>query len=78
MWDYFYCILISSDVAPRETSDRVIESRASAITYSDGVRGDILLHVDSIEQRLISVVYLKVIMVEINHTRWTPGFIAIV
>ena len=27
---------ISSDVAPCETSDRVIESRASDVTYSEG------------------------------------------
>ena len=39
----------SNDVAPCETSDRVIESRASDVTYSQGVRGDIRLDKDTFE-----------------------------
>ena len=48
-----------------ETSDRVIESRASDVTYSEGVRGDILLDVDSIKRCLISAIHPRVITVEI-------------
>ena len=40
---------VSSDVALCETSDRMIESRALDVTYSQGVRGDIRLDDDSIE-----------------------------
>ena len=36
MWDYFFFILISGDVTHGETSDRVIESRVSDVTYSGG------------------------------------------
>ena len=36
VWDYFYFVLISGDIAPCETSDRVIESRALDVTYSQG------------------------------------------
>ena len=61
-----------------ETSNRVIESRASDVTYSEGVRGDILLEDDLINRWLISAVHLGVIMVEIECARWTHGFIAIV
>ena len=69
---------VSSDVAHGETSDRVSESRASDVTYSEGVRGDILLDVDSIKQNLISAVHLGVIKVEIECARWIHRFIAIV
>ena len=57
--------LISGDVAPCETSDHMFESCASDVTYSQGVRGKILLHVHSIKHHLISAVYLGVIMAEI-------------
>ena len=40
---------VSGDVAHCETSDRVIESRASDVTYSQGVHGDIRLDENSIE-----------------------------
>ena len=69
---------VSGDVALCETSNRVIESCASDVTYSKGVRGDILLDVNSIKRRLISAVHLGVITVEIESARWTHGFIAIV
>ena len=36
MSDYFHFNLILGDVGMRETSDRMIESRASDVTYSDG------------------------------------------
>ena len=36
MWDYLYMFFISGEVAPCETSDCVIESRAADITYSQG------------------------------------------
>ena len=36
MLDYFHFNLILGDVAMRETSDRMIESRALDVTYSDG------------------------------------------
>ena len=65
-------------MAHGETFDRVIESRASDVTYSEGVRGDILLDDDSINRRLISAVHLGVITVEIECARWTHGFLAIV
>ena len=42
-------IYVSGDVTHDETSDRVIESHASDVTYSQGVRGDIRLDGDSIE-----------------------------
>ena len=44
-----FFIYVSCDVTQCETSDRVIESRASDVTYSQGIRGDNLLHEDSIE-----------------------------
>ena len=78
MWDDFYFILISSDVAHGETSDCVIESRASDVSYSEGLRGDILLDDDSINRHLISAVHLGVITVEIESARWTHEFITIV
>ena len=74
---YFF-IYDSRDVAQCETSDQVIESRASDVTYLEGVRGDILLDDNSINQRLISTVYQGVVTVEIECTRWTLGFITIV
>ena len=61
---YFF-IYVSCDVVLCETSNRVIESRVFDVTYSEGVRGDILLHVDLIKRRLISTVNPRVIMVEI-------------
>ena len=61
---YFF-IYVSSDVAPCETSNRVIESRASDVTYTEAVRGDILLDVDLIKGRLISTVHLGVTTIEI-------------
>ena len=42
-------IYVSGDVAPCEMSDRVIESRASDVAYSQGVRDDIRLDDNSIE-----------------------------
>ena len=42
-------IYVSGGVAYGERSDREIESRASDVTYSQGVRGDIRLDDDSIE-----------------------------
>ena len=45
---YFF-IYVSGDVAPCETFDRVIKSRASDVTYSQGVRDDNPLDDDSIE-----------------------------
>ena len=54
--DYVPLIFISSDVVLCETSDRVIESRASDV---------ILINVDSIESSLISAFHPRVIMVEI-------------
>ena len=71
-------LYVSGNVAHGETSDHVIESRASDVTYSEGVRDDILLDDDSINRRLISAVHLGVIIVEIECARWTHGFIAIV
>ena len=59
-------------------SDCVIESRASDVTYSQGVRGRILLGDDLIKWRFILAVHLGVIMVDIKCARWTRGFIAIV
>ena len=44
-----FFIYVSGDVAQCETSDRVIESRALDVTYSQGVRGDIRLDKNSIE-----------------------------
>ena len=73
-----FFIYVSSDVAQCETFDRVIESRESDVTYSHGVCGGILLGDDSIKQRLISAVHLRVIMVNIDCARWKHGFIAIV
>ena len=69
---------VSGDVAHCETSDRVIESRASDVTYSQGVCGDIPLDDDSIKRHLISAVHLEVIRVKIKCTQWTHGFIMIV
>ena len=40
---------ISGDVAHYETSDCAIKMRASDVTYSQGVRGDIQLEDNSIE-----------------------------
>ena len=57
---------ISGDVAHCDTSDRAIKSRASDVTYSQGVRGKILLGDDSINRRLISAIHLGVITVEIK------------
>ena len=54
-------LYFSSEVAHGKTSDRVIESRASDVTYSEGVTRDILLDDDLINQRLISDVHLGVI-----------------
>ena len=68
---------VLGDVAQCETSDRVIKSRASDITYSHGVRGRIKLDDDLIKRRLISAVHLGVVTVKIKCTRWTHGFIAI-
>ena len=45
---YFF-IYVSSDMSPCETSDHMNKSRASDVTYSQGVRGDIRLDNDSIE-----------------------------
>ena len=73
-----FFIYVSGGVAHGEMSDRVIESRASNVTYSEGVRGDILLDDDSINRRLISTVHLGLITVEIECARWTHGFISIV
>ena len=61
-----------------ETSDCAIKLRALDVTYSQGVRGRILLDDDSINRRLISPIHLGVITVEIKCTRSTSGFIAIV
>ena len=61
----FY-IYVLGDVAHRETFDRMIESHASDVTYSKGVRGEILLDNDSINRCLISAVHLRVITVEIE------------
>ena len=44
-----FFIYVSGDVTQCETSDRVIESRASDVTYSRGIRGDNILDEDSIE-----------------------------
>ena len=44
-----FFIYVSGDVAQCETSDRVSESCASDVIYSEGVRGDIRLDDDSIE-----------------------------
>ena len=44
-----FFIYVSGDVVQCETSDRVIESHVSDVTYSQGVRGDIQLDDDSIE-----------------------------
>ena len=60
-----FFIYVSGDVALCETFDCVIESRASDVTYSDGVRGDILLDIDLIKCRLILAVHIGVIMVKI-------------
>ena len=65
MWNYFYFILISRDVAQGETFDRVIESCASDVTYSKGVRGDILLYVNLIKLYLISAIHLRAITIDI-------------
>ena len=59
---------ILGDVAHCEESDRVIKSHVSAVTYSQGVRGDILLDDDWIKGRLISAVHLGVITIEIKCT----------
>ena len=72
-----FFIYVSVDVAHGEMSNRVIESRATDVTYSEGVRGDILLDDDSINQRLISAIKLRDITVEIECARWTHGFIVI-
>ena len=69
---------VSGDVAHGETFHRLIEARALDVTYSEGVRGDILLDVDSIKGRLISAIHLEVITVEIECARWTHRFLAIV
>ena len=66
-----FFIYVSRDVAHCETSDRVIESRASDVTYSEGVRGDILLDDDFINRRLISAIHQGVVTVEIECARWT-------
>ena len=44
-----FFIYVSGDVAHGETSDHMIESRASDVTYSQGVCGNILLDVNSIK-----------------------------
>ena len=44
---FFTCV--SDDMTPCETSDHVIESCASDVTYSQGVHGAIRLDDDSIE-----------------------------
>ena len=49
-------IYLSLDMSQCATSDRVIESCASDVTYLEAVHGDILLDDDSINQRLISAV----------------------
>ena len=66
---------VSGDVSHCETSDHVIKLRASDVTYSQGVRGRILLDDDSIKQRLMSAVHLGVITVEIECARWTHALI---
>ena len=78
VWDYLYVFFISRDVAHCETYDRAIKLPMSDVTYSQRVRGDILLNDDLIKQCLISAINLGVITVEIKCTRWTCGFIAIV
>ena len=60
-----------------ETSDRVIKSCALDVTYSQGVRGRILLGDDSIKRHSIPGVHLGVIKFEIECARWTHGLIAI-
>ena len=60
------------------TFDRVIQSRAWDVTYSKGVRGDIILDVDSIKRCLISAIHLGVIIVKIKSAQWTHGFITII
>ena len=57
---------VSGDMAHCETFDRTIKLRASDVTYSQGVRGRILLNDDSIKHRLISAVHLVFIIVEIK------------
>ena len=44
-----FFIYVSGDMAQCELSDRMIESRASVVTYSLGVRGDIRLDEDLIK-----------------------------
>ena len=44
-----FFIYVSGDMASCETSNRVIESRASDVTYSQGVHDNIRLDDDSIE-----------------------------
>ena len=44
-----FIIYVSGDVVQCETFDCVIESRASDVTYSKGVRGTIQLEDNSIE-----------------------------
>ena len=78
MWDYFLFHFVSGDVAHYETSDRVIKSRESDVTYSQGVCGRILLDDDLIKQRLFSAIHLGVITVEIKCALLTCGFIAVV
>ena len=56
---------ISSDVASCETSDRVIESRASDVTYSQGYVAESYYTDDWIKHRLILAIHLGVITVEI-------------
>ena len=36
MWDYFHFVLFSRDVAHRDVCDRVVKSRSSGDTYSQG------------------------------------------
>ena len=57
---------VSGDMAHYETFDRAIQSRALDVTYSQGVRGDILLDDDSLKGHLISTVHLGVITIEIK------------
>ena len=71
-------LYVSGDVAHGETSDRVMESRASDVTYSHRVRGDIVIDNNLINRCLISAVHLRVITVEIECARWTHGFIVII
>ena len=51
---------VSGDVAQCGTSDRLIESRVSDVTYSEGVRGDIRLDENLIESAI-----------NISHPSWS-------